>query len=287
MLCIDFSLLAKAKYGMKEHFDLSFVILTWNSAKYIVQCLESINRISSLNIKAYVVDNGSNDKTISLLKRIKLKHVVLEVITLTQNKGTTYSRNLALRKAFINSSYICILDSDTVVNEDAITSLIRTLQDNPNIGIIGPVLKGIDGGIQNSGRGIPTFKLKLFKVLPVSCLRNKGEQMEQIPKKYAITDVGYLMSACWMIPAKVVKKIGLLDENIFYAPEDVEYCMRAWKNGYRVAYDKNACIIHVWQRLSRKKLISKHNWEHIKGLLYLFNKYHCFLSKPDYIHYDT
>lgn len=271
---------------MKEHFDLSFVILTWNSDKYIVQCLESIARISSLKIKAYVVDNGSNDKTIPLLKKLKLQHVALEVIVLAQNKGTTYSRNLALRKAFINSSYICILDSDTVVNENAITSLIQALQDNPDIGIIGPVLKGLDGSIQNSGRGIPTLKLKLLKILPFAYLRRIGERMEQIPKRKGITDVGYLMSACWMMSSKVIPNIGLLDENIFYAPEDVEYCMRAWKKGYRVSYDKNACIIHVWQRLSRKKLISKHNWEHIKGLLYLFIKYHCFLSKPDYIRYD-
>lgn len=274
---------------MEENYDLSFVILTWNSQKYIARCLNAIDQITTMRVKIYVIDNGSKDRTIPILEKVQqgLHYAALEIISLPANKGTTISRNIGLKKACRNSSYICILDSDTVVNEQAMKSLMQSLKKHHDIGIIGPVMKGLDGTVQNSGRGIPTFKLKLFKVLPVSSLRRKGEQMEQIPKKDAITDVGYLMSACWMIPAKVVKEIGLLDENIFYAPEDVEYCMRAWKNGYRVAYNNQVYIIHAWQRLSKKKLLSKHNWEHVKGLFYLFHKYHCFVSKPDYIHYDV
>ena len=90
------------------------------------------------------------------------------------------------------------------------------------------------------------------------------------------------MSACWLMRADLVHEIGLLDEKIFYAPEDVEYCLRAWENGYRVLLDRRVKIIHELQRLSRKKLISKHNWEHIKGLLYLYNKYGLWHSKEKY-----
>lgn len=53
-----------------------------------------------------------------------------------------------------------------------------------------------------------------------------------------IFKVGYLMSACWVMRTELIDKIGLLDENIFYAPEDVEFCLRAWVNGYNVLYDK-------------------------------------------------
>lgn len=270
-------------------FDISFIILTWNSEKYIEKCLQSIDDIHNFSTKIYIIDNGSQDNTISLLERAKsqLVHAQLEVILLSSNRGTTISRNLGLKKAYENSHYICVLDSDTVVNKLAITQLVEILSSDSTIGIVGPVLQGQDGSIQNSGRAIPTLSLKLFKVLPLKKLRERGAGKEQIPKTQAVTDVGYLMSACWMMPASLVKKIGFLDENIFYAPEDVEYCMRAWKYGYRVCYMKNASIIHAWQRLSRKKLFSKHNWEHIKGLLYLFHRYHCYFNKPDYIHYKN
>ena len=72
------------------------------------------------------------------------------------------------------------------------------------------------------------------------------------------------------------ESIGLLDEKIFYSPEDVEYCVRAWKKGLRVIYCPEAHIIHATQRISKKKLISKHNWEHLKGLIYFFGKYSLF-----------
>lgn len=270
-------------------FDISFIILTWNSEKYIEKCLQSIDTIRNFSTKIYVIDNGSKDSTISVLEQIKAKmtHAALEIILLSSNKGTTVSRNLGLKKACENSKYICVLDSDTIVNEQAITQLIEILSADPTIGIVGPVLQGLDGLIQNSGRAIPTLSLKLLKVLPFKNLREMGARREQIHKTKDITDVGYLMSACWMMPSSLIKKIGFLDENIFYAPEDVEYCMRAWKSGYRVCYAENASIIHVWQRLSRKKLLSKHNWEHIKGLIYLFHRYHCYFNKPDYIHYKN
>ena len=216
----------------------------------------------------------------------QLLHAHFERILLASNSGTTVSRNLGLKKACKDSQYICVLDSDTIVNESAMTQLLEILSTDPTIGIVGPVLQGMDASIQNSGRAIPTLSLKLLKVLPSKKLREREIRKEQIPKKQDVTNVGYLMSACWVMPASLIQEIGFLDENIFYAPEDVEYCMRTWRYGYRVCYVKNASIIHVWQRLSRKKVFSKHNWEHVKGLLYLFHRYHCYFNKPDYIHYE-
>lgn len=272
-----------------KQYDISFIILTWNSEQYIEKCLQSIDTIKGLSTKSYVIDNGSQDGTISALDRIKeqLIHTRLAIIRLSSNRGTTVSRNMGLKKACENSRYICVLDSDTIVNEPAITKLVGILANDPTIGIVGPVLQGLDASIQNSGRAIPTLSLKLLKVLPLKGMRERGAAKEQIPKVQNITDVGYLMSACWMMRASLIERIGLLDENIFYAPEDVEYCMRAWKHGYRVCYIKSTSIIHAWQRLSRKKLFSKHNWEHIKGLFYLFHRYHCYFNKPDYIHYKN
>ena len=268
-------------------YDISFVILTWNSSAYIEKCISSINKIISLTTQIYVIDNGSTDGTLQILYNLqnKLLHTDLEIIPLPKNMGTTVSRNIGLKKSGMESKYICILDSDTEINEEAMHELVRTLENDVSIGIVGPVMKGLDGTIQNSGRGIPTLKVKLLKVMPFKSLRQKGEEMEIIPKNQAITNVGYLMSACWLFPSTLVTQIGLLDENIFYAPEDVEFCMRAWKKGYRVCYNNAAVIVHAWQRLSRKKLFSKHNWEHVKGLLYLFKKYNCYIKRPDYIRY--
>ena len=68
---------------------------------------------------------------------------------------------------------------------------------------------------------------------------------------------GYLMSACWMMRPTLFDEVGLLDENIFYAPEDVEFCIRVWKKGKRVLYCPQAQILHHWQRLSPQKALEQ------------------------------
>ena len=105
--------------------------------------------------------------------------------------------------------------------------------------------------------------------------------MEQIQPDHSSDDsypVDYLMSACWLLRPEVFESAGLLDEKIFYAPEDAEFCIRVWKAGYQVAYCPTVSIIHEWQRLSKKKLISRINWEHMKGLTYMFWKHRYFLN---------
>ena len=268
-------------------FDIGFVILTWNSERYIRTCIESIFSLSDLHVIICVVDNGSSDQTIQILEDLRKESIPqsmeMDIIRLNKNHGTTISRNLGIKKILPRIKNLCILDSDTVINKKAVLDMLQILHENKKNGIVGPKMETSGGVEQQSGRNIPSMKLKLLKVMPVKSLRRRGEEMERIADIHEdVAPVGYLMSACWFMRADFVRENGLLDEKIFYAPEDVEYCLRAWRNGYRVLLDRRVKIIHEWQRLSRKKLISKHNWEHIKGLFYLYNKYGLWCSKEKY-----
>lgn len=262
---------------------VGFVILTWNSENCIFNCLSSIFSLDGGRVcgEIIVIDNGSADRTIEQTDKAIADYngksgFTCEIHKLERNCGTTISRNIGL-KSLIDEDvdYICILDSDTIVNTDAILTLTNTLDTDRTTGIIGPRMKDKNSVYQHSGRNLPTLTEKLCKVLPVKALREKGIRMEgSIPDEgHGCVSVGYLMSACWMMRKELPAEIGLFDEKIFYAPEDVDYCIRCQKAGYSVQYCYDAEIIHEWQRLSRKKLLSKHNYEHIKGLVYLFRKH--------------
>lgn len=89
-----------------------------------------------------------------------------------------------------------------------------------------------------------------------------------------------------ILPSSVVDKVGLLDENIFYAPEDVDYCLRIWKSGFKIIYDPQVSAVHHAQEISRGFTFNKATVEHIKGLFYYFRKHRCFfkelnIPKPD------
>jgi len=74
--------------------------------------------------------------------------------------------------------------------------------------------------------------------------------------------------------------VGLLDEKIFYSPEDVDYCIRVWKAGFDIRYLPKYEIIHDAQEISRAKgiRINFFTLSHIKGLLYLFLKHRYLFS---------
>lgn len=257
---------------------IGFVILVWNSEKVIDKCLKSIVDLEQIIPSVVVVDNGSTDSTPKILDNY-IGHYpkVIHKICYKVNMGTTISRNDGLKLLLQEDlDYYCILDSDTEISDGAFLKLIDELKENEKYGLIGPKMITSSGVVQMSARSFPTLLEKFCKAFPSEKIQNKGYAMEvQNPPKEGMDSypVDYLMSACWLLKPETINDTGLLDEKIFYAPEDAEYCIRVWKSGYQVAYCPSAQIIHEWQRLSKKKLISKMNWEHLKGLAYMFRKH--------------
>lgn len=260
----------------KKKPAVAFVVLTWNSQQYISSCINSILRCTSIVPVVFVVDNGSTDNTPVTLKKYEVDYSEVICTLLPENFGTTISRNLALKNLPSDVSYVCILDSDTVINDQALATMIHILEQNHDIGIVGPTMMNSGGATQLSGRNFPSLGIKLRKAAPFKKMQARGAQMEKpnTPVVQNIQDVPYLLSACWLMPASTIDTVGFLDENIFYAPEDVDYCLRVWQAGLRVVRCWNAQIIHEYQRLSHKKLFSKTNKEHLKGLVYYFKKHH-------------
>ncbi len=257
---------------------VSFVILTYNSEKYIKDCIKSILNIKKYNIHIYTVDNGSKDKSLEIIQSLENDNIT--IIKLEKNYGTTISRNKALN-LIKETDYICILDSDTKINEQAIDVMTSYLDKNKDVAIVGPAMEGIDGKKQIPYRKFPNWKIKILKAMPIKKLSIKGENLEnynirKLPEEF---ECDYLISACWMMKYNVCIELGDFDEKIFYAPEDVEYCIRAKTKKYRIVHLKKAQILHYYQRISKQKLISKANITHLLGLHYVLKKYNKFLKE--------
>jgi hypothetical protein len=255
--------------------DVSVVTLTWNSEKDIEKFLESLIidfESSQINYEIIIIDNGSIDKTKENIKKINEKNGNIILIELGHNTGTTFSRNIGLRLA--KGKYIYILDSDTESPKGATEKLINAFTEikSDKIGIIHPQLVYPNGDFQESARKFPSFKSKLFRLLDSENRRKKVESYEKVLNK-EITKVDYAISAAWLFKKELLDNIGLLDENIFYAPEDAEFCARSWKNGYEVWFYPKVKIIHDCKRITKKKPFSKMGLKHIKGLIYFWKKY--------------
>jgi GT2 family glycosyltransferase len=253
--------------------DLSGVILTWNSEKYISKCLTSLAKNlsdSGVSHELFVIDNGSTDSTLALLHQLQSDGLPLTVIPLGSNTGTTFSRNIGLKMA--HGKYICVLDSDIELHErGTVAGLIKTLESVPDSGIVAPALKYSSGNLQKSVDKFPTLltKVKRFFFL---------KHMEKMEKRKTLTpgaviEVDYAISAFWVFRRTLIDVVGLFDTHIFYSPEDVDYCLRCWLKGFSVLYDSSQCAIHHAQEISRKSPLSRAGRSHLKGLFYLYKKH--------------
>lgn len=259
---------------------VSFVILSYNSEKYLKDCINSILEIRNYIVSVYIIDNGSIDSSVDIINKFKKENNNIHLIQLEKNYGTTISRNKGLHLIDKDDEYICILDSDTIINENAINVMAKYLKKNEQVGIVGPGMIGKNNQKQIPYRRFPTWKIKLYKAIPIERLNEKGKKLESYDTKNLPSEFecDYLISACWMLKYSTYKKLGDLDEKIFYSPEDVEYCMRAKSIGYKIVHLKDVEIIHYYQRISKKKLISKANITHLVGINYVLRKYKKFLK---------
>jgi hypothetical protein len=260
---------------------ISFIILTWNSQNYISNCIESIIRASikeKISPQVVVVDNGSSDETISIVnKKGKKYKEVVQLIILRKNFGTTYSRNLGLKRA--NSDYISIIDSDTEIVEGSLRSLLDYLKHNLNVGLIAPRLVMPDGSIQNSVKRFPTLIGKLVKI-PKAVLKIPVPDLDfynDFPFEEN-REVDTAISACWFFRKEILFKVGLLNESIFYLPEDLDYSARIRKAGLKIVYWPALKITHHTQHISHRKPFSKLSLSHFLGLFYYFRKHGGWIS---------
>lgn len=255
--------------------NVSAVVLSFNSKRYIETCVRSlVSSCDDLRLEGeiHVVENGSVDGSVEILKGLQAEFGSrLSVTYLPENTGTTRSRNLALRRA--RGQSVLILDSDAYMNAAALEAMIDYQRAHPKAGLVAPRLIYPSGRFQMSVDAFPTVSRKVQRYLSL-------RELEAREPPAAAGPVDYAISACWLLSSEAIAAVGLLDERIFYSPEDVDYCIRIWQAGYQVHYLPEVSVVHDAQEISRPKgaAINRYTIRHAKGLLYLFAKHRYGLS---------
>jgi len=255
--------------------QLSIVILTWNSRQLLADCLAALPAATTgLETEVIIVDNGSRDGTAAFLAQ----HPACVVIRNRRNRGVAAGRNQGLRAA--RGEFVALLDVDTVPRPGAFPTLVARLGDADDVGIVGPKLVGADGGLQYSCRRFPTAVDKVFRRLPEQWGRTIARDVElQWWDHAAVRRVDYVIGACQVIRMSALQQVGLLDERIFYGPEDVDLCLRMYRAGWAVEYVPDATIAHLERRVTRR-LFSALTVRHVQGLGYYFWKHRYLLTRP-------
>ena len=204
---------------------ISAIVLCFNSARHIDHCLTDLNQaLDDLGgeHEIVVIENGSQDGSVAIVQGWEARRPgrVLAIYS-PENLGTTVSRNRGLARA--TGEFVLVLDSDAFITGPVLAALRARLQAQPSLGMVVPRLHYGDGRFQLSTDEFPTLLRKFERLVRLRTL----EQNHRPPTQPV--EVEYAISACWMMPRRVVDEVGPLDEQIFYSPEDVDYCARIGK----------------------------------------------------------
>lgn len=222
--------------------DLAICIVSYHSRALVEKCINSIlNSVSGLACCIIVVDNNSGDGTIEMVKQ---KYPATTVIANKENMGFAYANNQAIRST--EARYYLLLNSDTVVLPGALDKLAGFMDSHPEAGAAGARLLNKDGTLQASCKTffdlrtayfVDTFLGKLFPGV------EKTHRMAGF--KYDRTiEVDQPMGAALIVRKKAIEKLGLLDERFFFFFEEVDWCLRIKRAGWKIFFVHDAVIMH-------------------------------------------
>jgi hypothetical protein len=215
---------------------VSIIIVNWNGLEDTIECLESFKKISYPNYEVIVVDNGSEGDDARILREKFGDYIRL--IQNDKNYGFAKGCNVGVEDALARGAeYILLVNNDTVIAPDSIDELIKVAQSDKNIGIVGgkiyfyedPQVIWFAGGSINFWAGRTP-------------LRGQGQIDCQDFDKVVAVD--WIVGCFMLISRDVLLNVGLLDERFFFGWEDVDICIRAARNGFRILFAPEAKLWH-------------------------------------------
>lgn len=253
--------------------DLSIVIISYNSKEFIKRCLNSLlNSGANLEIETIVVDNGSQDGSVELLRA---DFAQVKLIQNEKNLGYPKACNRGIKEA--KGRYIFILNSDTELSNGSLHRMIEFMDGNPRCGILGPKLLDEDGKIQLSCRSFPSYSTAFFnryslltKYFPRSKYADKYLMTNS--RHNAIQEVDWVSGAAMVFSRACLDRIGIFDENFFIYCEDVDICRRAKNNGWQVFYYPKLCFTHFIGGTLKRTSFRSIFWHH-KSIWHYYKKH--------------
>ncbi len=227
-----------------NQIDLSVIIITWNSEKWIKNCLDSVLAHSyNLKIEVIVVDNFSQDKTVEVLKTYGAKIMLIQN---SLNLGYAKGCNQGLKIA--QGNYFMLLNPDTEVTKNSLNKMFLFMEQNLQVGALGPQLLDFEGKIQPSCRRFPNYKLLLWEFSGLSRLFSKSRvfgrwKMGDFDFR-STKEVDQPMGSALLVRKKVIQQVGLMDERFSMFYNDVDLCKRIQQAGWKIYFNPEAKIYH-------------------------------------------
>jgi len=240
--------------------DVSIIIVTYNTRQMTAECIDSVFvKTQNVNFEVILVDNGSSDGSReSFEKDSRITYVYSE-----ENLGFGRANNLGYKYA--SGKYIFLLNSDTLLVNNAIFEMFNYMEKQPNsIGCCGGKLENKDGSLRvGYYKHFPTlwwiFQENLLYAIPKSRLLFNPfkSKLNQVKTDHFPLFVSHICGADLFIRREVIEKCGMFDPDFFMYYEETEMQFRFHKNGFKSVIIDSPRIIHLCGASSKKNFSLK------------------------------
>jgi len=243
--------------------DLGIVIVSWNVRELLAACLESVTASFAashtlLSAEIVVVDNASMDDSADMVRArfSQAQCPAVRLIASERNLGFAGGNNLGLRAWGLDSPpsplhsprHVLLLNPDTVVRGEALSTLVRFMDATPKAGVCGARLLHGDGSFQHSAFGFPGLWQMALDApgVPGRLLdsRLNGRYSRKLYAGARPFEVDHPLGASFLVRADAIRQVGLMDEGFHMYCEEIDWAWRIKKAGWRAYCVPQAEIVH-------------------------------------------
>jgi len=260
--------------------DCSVIILSYNTKEITRKCLRYLKKAvdyakmtADIKVETLVVENGSADGSQEMVKK---EFPWVRLIVAKENTGFARGNNLGMKKS--RGSYILLLNSDSFAQKETIVSAINYMKEHPFCDVLGCALTYEDGRFQPSAGYSPNLanvfhwmlgidKIPIFRNLLMPFHPNNPDFFARE------REVGWITGAFMFLKRKVFEETKGFDEKYFMYAEEVEWCKRITKKGFKIYFTPRFSVIHLKAASSKSDPLRPLARE-VEGILYFFKKHH-------------
>ena len=232
--------------------DVSTIIVNWNTCNITCDCLKSVfEQTKELSFEVIVVDNASSDGSVEMIRH---DFPQVNLIENSENKGFAAANNQGM--AIANGCYVLLLNSDTIILDNAISKTISFADAHPEAAVTGCRVLNPDRSLQPTCFMFPSILNMLFessylyKLFPRS--KFFGRERMTWWDRSDVREVDVVTGCFMLVRREAIEQVGIMDERFFVYGEETDWCYRfkraSWKPHFKF---KHRAVLRAFHRTNR------------------------------------
>ncbi len=232
--------------------DVSIIIVNWNGRDLLARCLQRVeSTVKQAACEVIVVDNASTDGSQAMVKRDFPK---VKLIENTDNGGFARANNQGMEIS--QGRYVLLLNSDAFVKAGTVDTMVAFMDAHPEASMAGCKLLYEDGTVQPSVSRFPTLETEFYTAVGLEKLFPNSPLFGKYLMRYwdhnDLREVDVILGAFMMARREAIEQVGTMDARFFMYSEEVDWCYRFKKAGWKIYSTPETEAVHLWGGTSQQ-----------------------------------